>query len=69
MFACPVRDAIGTSIERFIPHRFRAAPGEQIHPFDQADVTARTMGALGGLRALRTNGEEFSIEASISHRS
>jgi len=66
MFACPVRDAIGTSIERFIPHRFRAAPGEQIHPFDQADVTARTMGALGGLRALRTNGEEFSIEASIS---
>jgi PAS domain S-box-containing protein len=64
MFACPASDAIGTPIDHFIQQPFRAAHGEHFHPFGEAGVTNRAMGALWALRA---NGEEFPIDATISH--
>ncbi len=67
MFGCSEQDAIGHSIERFIPERFRAAHGGYIRRFGETGVTNRSMGTRGALWALRVNGEEFPIEASISH--
>lgn len=66
MFRCPAGEAIGSSVNRFIPERFRAAHGAHIRGFGEAGVTNRAMGALNVLWALRANGEEFPIEASIS---
>ena len=66
MFRCPATDAIGTPLERFLPVRFRAAHAEHLRAFGQNAVTRRTMGGFSPLSGLRTNGEEFPIEASIS---
>lgn len=63
MFGCTVGDAIGTTVDRFIPQRFRDG---HIRRFGDTGVTNRKMGTLGALWALRITGEEFPIEASIS---
>lgn len=66
MFRCPAAEALGQSIERFIPQRFHAAHGGHIRKFGETGVTNRTMGAMGALWAVRADGKEFQIEASIS---
>jgi PAS domain S-box-containing protein len=66
MFGCPASDAIGSSINRFIPERFRAPHTEHIRHFEATGVTYRGVDKEGPLLALRANGEEFPIEASIS---
>ena len=61
------RDAvIGTSLERFLPARFRAAHHDHVQTFGQTGVTSRRMGDITTLWALRADGAEFPIEASIS---
>jgi PAS domain S-box-containing protein len=66
MFACRARDAIGTLIHRFIPERFRAAWSAQTGHIGETRATQAT-GDLEPLCGLRATGEEFPIEASISH--
>jgi len=66
MFCCPAVEAVGQPVERFIPERFRSAHAAHIQRFGETGVTNRDMGALGSLWALRADGEEFEIEASIS---
>jgi PAS domain S-box-containing protein len=66
MFRCPATDAIGTPLERFLPARFRTSHSEHMRAFGENSVTRRTMGGFSPLSGLRTNGEEFPIEASIS---
>src|SRR5262245_40017235 len=66
MFSCPVAEALGDSLDRFIPERFRAAHREHIRFFGETNVTQRTMGKARPLFGLRSDGEEFPIEASIS---
>jgi PAS domain S-box-containing protein len=66
MFGCSSEQAIGQSIGRFIPDRFRHAHGQHVRDFGQTGVTRRSMGRLGDIFGLRANGEEFPIEASIS---
>jgi PAS domain S-box-containing protein len=66
MFACAAEDAIGTTIDRFIPERFRAANAGHIRELGKTGVTNRAISTLGSSWGLRTNGEEFPIEASIS---
>jgi PAS domain S-box-containing protein len=66
MFGCPSADAIGSSLERFLPRRFRSAHSGHISAFGENGVTRRTMGGFSPLSGLRSNGEEFPIEASIS---
>src|SRR5258706_20024 len=66
MFLFPAEEAIGQSLDRFIPERFRAAHKGHIKDFCETRVTRRSMGALGPLYGLRADGEEFPIEASIS---
>jgi len=66
MFGCPAREALGRSIERFIPERFRSAHRGHVDRFGKTGTTARRMGALGSISGLRVNGEAFPVEASIS---
>jgi PAS domain S-box-containing protein len=66
MFGCPGPDAIGSSIDRFIPERFHAAHRAHIRHFGDTASTTRTMGNMRPVWGLRANGEEFPIEASIS---
>ena len=66
MFGCKADEAIGASIERFIPERFRTDHGTHIHAFRDTGATIRKKGELGAIKGLRANGEEFPIEASIS---
>jgi PAS domain S-box-containing protein len=66
MFGCPANEAIGSSIERFIPQRFRTEHSMHIRRFGESGVTNRKMGTLGMLWGLRATGEEFPMEASIS---
>ncbi|MEQ1679445.1 MAG: PAS domain S-box protein, partial [Nitrospira sp.] len=67
MFGCSVRDATGQPLDRFLPTRFRDAHRHHVHDFGQAGVTSRKMGKLGTVMGFRSNGEEFPIEAAISH--
>ncbi|MCV2369167.1 PAS domain-containing sensor histidine kinase [Roseateles oligotrophus] len=65
-FGVPVEEAMGRSIEQFIPSRFREVHSKHVHAFGEQSQTTRRMGNLGQLVGLRSNGEEFPIEASIS---
>jgi PAS domain S-box-containing protein len=66
IFLCSEAEALGQSIERFIPQRFHAAHAAHVREFGQTGSTNRAMGQLGALWAVRADGEEFQIEASIS---
>jgi PAS domain S-box-containing protein len=66
IFGCVAADAIGQPIERFIPERFRAEHHEFIAAFGRTGISDRQMGGERVLAALRANGEEFKMEASIS---
>ncbi len=66
MFGCPKENAVGDPIERFIPLRFRDRHSANIHHFGETGSNSRSMGRVGTLWAVRANGEEFPIEASIS---
>jgi PAS domain S-box-containing protein len=66
MFRCPAEDALGQSLDRFIPERFRAPHREHVRVFGETNITQRTMGKARPLYGLRYDGEEFPIEASIS---
>jgi PAS domain S-box-containing protein len=66
VFRCQRAEALGAPLERFIPQRFRSAHRGHIERFAQTGVTGRRMGDVTTLWALRANGEEFPIEASIS---
>ena len=66
MFGCQREDALGSSLDRFLPGRFRAAHRAHIEQFGRTGVTNRRMGDVTTLWALRADGEEFPIEASIS---
>ena len=66
MFRCSRAEGLGQPIERFIPQRFRAAHSGHVRKFGESGTTNRTMDKVGTLRALRADGEEFPMEASIS---
>jgi PAS domain S-box-containing protein len=66
MLACPADEAIGASIDRFIPQRFRAEHSRHVRHFGESGVTNRNSSTLGILWGLRPTGEEVPIEAAIS---
>lgn len=66
VFRCARADALGAPLERFLPQRFRAAHRGHVEQFGRTGITSRRMGDTTTLWALRADGEEFPIEASIS---
>ena len=67
LFAIPRQDALGAPLDRFIPQRYRAAHHGHVEKFGHTGTTSRRMGDMTTLWALRSDGTEFPIEASISH--
>ena len=61
--------AAGTSLERLLPARFRGAHHGYVEHFGDTGVTSRRMGDTTTLWAMRADGIEFPIEASISQAS
>ena len=66
MFAYSASQAIGGPLDRFIPERF-PRPITRTSSGSATGETSRRMGMQTTLRALRADGTEFPIEASISH--
>ncbi len=66
IFRCPATEAIGQTIDRFIPQKFREAHREHIRSFGQTGVSSRSMESPGTLMGIRADGEEFPVEATIS---
>ena len=60
-------EALGASLDDFIPVRFRKGHRELVQRFGESDGKSRRMGQHARVvRGLRKSGEEFPIEASIS---
>jgi PAS domain S-box-containing protein len=68
-FRCGRDDVLGARLERLLPARFRAAHAGHLERFGATGVTNRGMGDNATLWALRDDGVEFPIEASISQAS
>lgn len=66
MFLRSASEALGQSLDVFIPTRFREDHHSHIDVFGSTHATRRSMGSLGTVYGLRANGEEFPVEASIS---
>ena len=66
LFLCSSAEALGQPFDHFIPARFREACRQRIRMFGKKKIERRAMGLQGDLYGLRTSGEEFPIEGSIS---
>ena len=66
MFGYRAEAIMGQSLECLIPEPHRLAHLGNVSNFGQSGESSRRMGHQSVLSALRANGEEFSIEASIS---
>ena len=66
MFQCPREQAIGRPLSRFIPDRQRSSVFGHLLEFAKSDVTGGRVGPNSTLVGVRSNGEEFPIEMSIS---
>jgi len=66
MFLCPAVEATGQPLERFIPERFRDLYRNQMRRFEETAISSQTLGAPSSFWGLRSDGEEFPLEASIS---
>jgi PAS domain S-box-containing protein len=66
IFCYPASEALGQPISKFIPERFREAHSRHIQEFGRTGVSDRSIYSPGILWAVRSNGEEFPIEATIS---
>ena len=66
MFGYEAGELIGKALEILLPERYRHIHHEHIPQFGSTGVTTRSMHALGFVHGLRSSGEEFPAEASIS---
>ncbi len=66
IFGCTQADALGETIERFIPARFQSKHAEHVRNFSATGASKRSLDAQSELFAMRSDGQEFPIEASIS---
>lgn len=65
-FGCPAALIIGHSIKRLLPPRFRATHPQHMQAFAHTGAASKRMGGSRVVSALRANGEEFPVDASIS---
>ena len=60
-------DVIGAPLSRLMPMRFQAGHDSHVSRFGETGVSEREMGRQRPIFGMRPNGDEFPIEASISH--
>ena len=66
MFGVAADEAIGGTLDRFIPPAARDAHRRHVERYAMEGATSRAMGSARELVGLRSSGEPFPIEASIS---
>ncbi len=66
VFQWPRSAVLGEPLDKLLPERFRRGHRAHVERFGESGATTRRMGSQMVLMALRANGEEFPIEASIS---
>lgn len=67
IFQCSAQEALGKTLDRFIPNPLRAAHRDHLRRFAEAGESSRRMGAAHReILGMRGNGETFPLEASIS---
>ena len=66
LFLRKAAEVVGQPLSLLLPQRYGDAHIQHIKAFAKTGVSNRTMGRLGPLAALRADGTEFPIEASIS---
>ncbi|WP_168226716.1 CHASE domain-containing protein [Rhodoferax sediminis] len=69
MFRCTPGALIGAPLERLIPERQRQMHRREVQAFGDTQAQARHMGEARDVMGLRTDGQEFPIDAAISHLS
>src|SRR5215813_1694390 len=62
MFGYPASEALGQPIGKFMPERFRFDHQHYVRQFGETHQTKRSMGHLGSIFGLRSDGKEFPIE-------
>jgi PAS domain S-box-containing protein len=65
-FRCRASDAIGRSIEALMPARLKTAHAQHLRGFRDGEPESILMGARAPIVGLRSDGEEFPLEASVS---
>ena len=66
IFGWPFEKVKGQPLTLLIPERFQASHAEHVAHFGETGVTSRRMGDGTVIYGLRSNGEEFPMDASIS---
>lgn len=66
-FGCSVANLVGAPLERLIPQRYHGTHRREMLAFGTNEIDARHMGPARQLIGLRADGQEFPIEAAISH--
>lgn len=66
IFGWPSEQALGQSLEKLMPERFRGGHAGYMRSFGSTGTTSRRMGDGTVLYGQRADGEEFPMEASIS---
>ena len=66
MFGVPTQQALGQPLEVFLPYRFREGHGALVRRFGERGESARAMSRSAVVNAVRRDGREFPVEASIS---
>jgi PAS domain S-box-containing protein len=67
MFGATRDEALGTPLSTFIPERFRAGHSAHVERFGEGQASSRRMAEARIVTGMRRNGEEFPIDAAISH--
>lgn len=66
LFGYSADEAMGKPLDRFLPEEFREVHRQHIDRFGSTGVTNRSMRSPATLNAVRSNGAQFPIEATIS---
>jgi PAS domain S-box-containing protein len=66
IFGYRAQSIIGRPVDTLIPEDLRAAHRVHVRSFGETGITSRSMYSPRTLNALRSNGEQFPIEATIS---
>ncbi|MDF2464665.1 MAG: sensor signal transduction histidine kinase [Ramlibacter sp.] len=66
IFGWTTEEALGQSLAKLMPERFRGGHGAYVQRFGSTGVTSRRMGDTTVVYGRRADGEEFPMEASIS---
>lgn len=67
IFRCQALEAMGQTLNKFIPERFHRAHEKHVQRYMRNGTTTRSMALPGHIAGLRADGTEFPAEATIAH--